>query len=65
MGETESLLEVPVGAKTLRAVIVFNSIKIKGQGMYNFSISLREKEKECYREVASIPLEVEILKSTV
>jgi hypothetical protein len=63
MGETENPLEVPKNAKSMRAVVVFDAIKIKGEGMYTFKVDMRGNKKEKYQEVAKIPLEVEILKN--
>ncbi len=62
MGETEHELKVNSKDKVLRSRIIFNTIKIKGDGMYTFKVNLKENEKESYNEIASIPLEVEILR---
>lgn len=63
MGETGTELIMPLGTKTLRSRVVFNAIKIKGEGIYSFSINIREGEKGNFEEVSKIPLEVEILKT--
>ncbi len=63
MGETENPLDVPKNAKSMRAVVVFDAIKIKGEGVYIFKIGMRGNKKEKYQEVAKIPLEVEIIKT--
>lgn len=63
LGETESKIEVPAGAKNMRSRIIFDAIKIKGAGMYSFKVNLKENEKDIYKQVTDIPLEIEILKS--
>lgn len=65
MGETDNQLDVPDDARSLRSVIVFDAIKIKGEGIYTFNVSLRASNKEQFEVVANIPLEVEILKPKV
>jgi hypothetical protein len=62
IGETENKLEIPAGAKKLRSRAIFNAIKIKGEGVYSFKVNLKENEKDTYKQVAEIPLEVEIKK---
>ncbi len=65
MGETENPLEIPKNAKSMRAVVVFDAIKIKGEGMYVFKVGMRGNKKEIYKEVAEIPMEVEIIKPII
>ena len=63
MGEPENELNVPVGAKNLRSRVVFNAIKIKGDGMYSFKVNLKDEKNGTYEQVADIPLEIELSKS--
>ena len=62
MGQTEHELKINSNAKTLRSRVIFNGVKIKGEGTYTFKVSLKENEKGSYKEVANIPLEIEIMK---
>jgi len=62
MGGTENKLDVPKGTKNLRSRVIFNSIKIKGEGIYMFKIFLKEEKKDTYSHVADVPLEVIIAK---
>lgn len=65
MGQTEHALQFNPKAKTLRSRVKFNTIKIKGEGTYTFKVSLKENEKSSFKEVANVPLEVEILKPKI
>lgn len=66
VGEIEDRLEVtPTEATSLRSRVVFNIIKIKGEGTYIFKVNLKRNKKENYKEVAKIPLEVKIVKLSV
>ena len=52
-----------LGAKNLRSRVVFNAIKIKGDGMYSFKVNLKDEKNGTYEQVADIPLEIELSKS--
>jgi hypothetical protein len=64
MGATENKLNIPAGSKNLRSRVISHVIKIKGEGVYTFKVSLKESEEGDYKEVAEIPLEVEIAKQS-
>lgn len=65
MGEIENQMEVtPKEATSLRSRVLFNTIQIKGEGVYMFKVSLKATKEEKFEEVARIPLEVKIIRQT-
>lgn len=56
----ENEIVIPQSNKRIREINKIQGITLKGSGVYNFIISIRQQSSETYEPVAELPLEVKI-----
>jgi len=59
IGEIENKVEIPKNKKNIRNRTMFRQMNIKGDGMYNFKLSIKKSKDDKYKKVEDIPFKVE------
>ncbi|MFC1644474.1 hypothetical protein ACFL08_00430 [Patescibacteria group bacterium] len=63
LNETKNTIGLQKNLKRLRTRVRFNNLPITEEGIYIFKVSTKNKEKDSYKTVAKIPLEIVITKN--